>query len=223
MTSNDYRRIALDNLEGNWGTSVLVGLVAALLGGVVTGSSMFNINIDAEQLSKLPKVIVQYFALMASIGSFLGIVQFIIGGVVNIGYAQYLLNQYNRAQLDIHELFSRFDRFKEGFLQSFLRGLYIVLWSLLFIIPGIIKSYSYAMTPFIMAENPDITAKEAIEASKQLMDGHKGELFMLDLSFIGWTLLAALTLNIGTIFLNPYKNAAYAAFYKELTAPKAEF
>jgi len=73
-----------------------------------------------------------------------------------------------------------------------------------------------------MAENPDMTAKEAIEASKQLMDGHKGELFMLGLTFFGWIILCVLTLGIGTFFLNPYMNAAYAAFYKNLTAPVPE-
>ena len=88
-------------------------------------------------------------------------------------------------------------------------------------IPGIVKQFSYAMTPFIMAENPDMTANEAITASRELMDGHKGELFILDLTFIGWDLLALLTLNFGHIFLNPYRNAAHAAFYKDLTAPGA--
>ena len=73
------------------------------------------------------------------------------------------------------------------------------------------------MTPFIMAEHPDMTASEAISASKEMMDGRKGALFCLDFSFIGWDLLCALTLNIGHIALNPYKNAAYAAFYRQIS------
>lgn len=223
MTYSDYRRVARENLEGNYWQSVLVAFVAALFGAVLTGGTIFSLNVDAELLDTLPKIIVRYLMIMGSISGFLGLVRFIVGGTVQLGYTQYLLKQHNHAHFDIHDLFSQFDRFKDGFLQSFLRGLYITLWSLLFIIPGIIKSFSYAMTPFIMAENPDMTAKEAIEASKQMMDGHKGELFMLDLTFIGWELLAALTLNIGYIFLNPYKNAAYTAFYKNLTAPKAQY
>lgn len=223
MTYSDYRRVARENLEGNYWQSVLVAFVAALFGAVLTGGTIFNLNVDAELLDTLPKIIVRYLMIMGSISGFLGLVRFIVGGTVQLGYTQYLLKQHNHAHFDIHDLFSQFDRFKDGFLQSFLRGLYITLWSLLFIIPGIIKSFSYAMTPFIMAENPDMTAKEAIEASKQMMDGHKGELFMLDLTFIGWEILAALTLNIGYIFLNPYKNAAYTAFYKNLTAPKAQY
>ena len=76
------------------------------------------------------------------------------------------------------------------------------------------------MTPFLLVENPEMTAKEAITASKELMDGHKGDLFTLDLSFIGWALLCCFTLGIGVFFLNPYTNAAYAAFYRDLVPAK---
>ena len=73
-----------------------------------------------------------------------------------------------------------------------------------------------------MEDHPELTAGEAITRSRQLMDGHKGELFILGLTFIGWELLNALTLGIGSLWLNPYKNAAYAAFYREITAAKRE-
>lgn len=221
MTYSDIRRIARENLEGNYWQSVTVAFVAAIFGALITSASV-NIDIDAEQLQRFPELFKKILILAGSVTGTLSLVQLILGGTVQLGYAKYLLNQYNRATLDIKDLFSQFDRFKEGFLQHFLRTLYTFLWALLFIIPGIIKSLSYAMTPFIMAENPDMTAKEAIEASKQLMDGHKGELFVLGLTFFGWILLCVLTLGIGTFFLNPYMNAAYAAFYKNLTAPVPE-
>ena len=161
----------------------------------------------------------RYVALMANIAGILGIVRFVAGGTVQLGYAKYLLKQYSKAAFDIKDLFSEFHRFTQGFLQNFLRGLYVFLWSLLLIVPGIIKIYSYAMTPFIMAENPDMTANEAISASKVLMAGHKGELFCLEWTFFGWMLLNALTLGIGSLALNPYMNATRAAFYKDITAP----
>ena len=97
-------------------------------------------------------------------------------------------------------------------------GLYSFLWSLLLVIPGIYASYGYAMTSYILAENPDLTAREAISRSKQLMDGHRLDLFILQLSFIGWAILSALTLGIGSLWLNPYTEAATAAFYRNLTA-----
>ena len=228
MTYSDYRRVARENLQGNWGISIGIAAVAWLLGGTLIGSTIIpqiNFQFRGESIS-LEKWIELAMTIGSSIGTgafslnLLGLGQFIIGGVIQLGYAQYLLKQHNKANFEMHDLFSQFDRFGQGFAQKFLRGLYTFLWSLLFVIPGIVKSYAYAMTPFIMAENPDMSAGEAIEASKQLMEGHKGELFTLDLTFIGWDLLAALSFNIGYLALNPYKNAAHAAFYKDLTASK---
>lgn len=218
MTYSDYRRVARENLRGNYWQSVFVGFVAAFLGGLLFGSSGFNFNVDSEILAELPLILVSYITLLASISGLLGFVAFIIGGTIELGYAQYLLNQYDHRHFDIHDLFSQFDRFSVGFLQNLLRGIYIALWSLLLVIPGIVKTYAYAMTPFILAENHNLTANEAITASKELMDGHKGELFMLDLTFIGWDLLAILTLNIGGFFLSPYRHAAHTAFYRDLVA-----
>ena len=220
MTNSEYRRLARENLKGNYWQSVLVGCVAAVTGALMTGGSMFSVQMDAEDLRTLPAILVQYFGFIATIGGIVSFVGFIIGGTIQLGYAQYLLRQHNRASFDLQDLFTQFERFKDGFMQNFLRSLYTVLWGLLLVIPGIIKHYAYSMTPFIMSENPQMSASEAITASKELMNGHKGELFMLDLSFIGWDLLAGLTANIGCFFLIPYRHAAYAAFYKNITAPK---
>lgn len=96
----------------------------------------------------------------------------------------------------------------------FLKGLYISLWSLLLVIPGIIKMYEYRMIPYILAENPGIGTKEAFALSKQMMDGNKGEALILDLSFFGWYILGALTFNILTIFyVNPYVFMTSAELY----------
>lgn len=217
MSYSDYRRIARENLEGNWGQSVAIAFVAALFGAVVAGSGIsFEINMDAEYMQHLPRFVLSILGTIASFAGILSLAQFILGGPVQLGYTQILLEQYHHREFDISELFSQFHRFKQGFLQRFLRILYTALWGLLFVIPGIIAHYKYAMTPFLMTDNPNMTAREAIAASTELMDGHKGELFMLGLTFIGWDLLACLTLGIGSLWLNPYKNATYAAFYREL-------
>lgn len=223
MTCSDYRRIARENLRGNWPLSIGVCAIACILGGMSVGGSFipeFSFRVDGQDISNINDLLnlITPAAFSAfGLGSLLALTSLIIGGTIELGFAQYLLKQYNHANFELHDLFSRFDRFGQGFAQRFLRGLYTILWSFLFIIPGIVKSYAYAMTPFIMAENPEMSASEAITASKELMDGHKGELFTLDLTFIGWGLLAALTLNLGHLALNPYHNAAYAAFYKDLT------
>ena len=217
MNYSDLRRIGRENLAGNWGLSIGVALVAALLGGLVAGGGFsFEADIDLEQLRDLPDFVWPLVKAWLSFAGILSLVQFILGGVVQLGYCTYLLNQHDRRELDFHDLFSQFHRFGQGFAQAFLRTLYSVLWGLLFIIPGIIKSISYSMAPFIMADNPDMSAKEAITASRELMDGHKGDSFVLGLTFIGWELLSVLTLGIGTLWLNPYMNATYAAFYRQI-------
>lgn len=223
MNASQLRLKARESLIGNYWPSVLVAFVAAIFGALVTTSGSVELNIEqeaSELLGALPRIAVLYLAAMGSFAGVLSLASFILGGVVQLGYAQYLLKQQDREVNSIGDLFTQFDRFGQGFLQMFLRNLFTFLWSLLFVIPGIIKSLSYAMTPFIMAENPNLTAKEAINLSKQHMEGHKMELFCLGLSFIGWSLLSALTMGIGSIFLNPYINAAYAAFYRDKIAPK---
>ena len=114
------------------------------------------------------------------------------------------------------DLFSGFDIFGNAFVLNLLITLKVIAWSLLFVIPGIVAAYRYSMATYIMAENPGMQATEAIERSKALMDGRKGDLFCLDLSFIGWALLATLTAGIGYLWLTPYMTVSRAAFYRSL-------
>ena len=218
MTSSELRAVARQNLEGTWGISVGVALVASLLGGSMAGAgSNVNFNVSEENIRNLPPVFWTVLLPLVSVAGLLSLVALILGGTVELGYAKFLLKQHDRKELQFSDLFSQFERFGTGFAEKFLRTLFIVLWSLLFIIPGIVKGLSYAMTPFILEEHPEMTASEAIKASMRLMDGHKMDLFILGLSVIGWSLLACLTMGIGFLFLNPYINAAYAAFYRDIS------
>ena len=218
MTSSELRAVARQNLEGTWGISVGVALVASLLGGSMAGAgSNVNFNVSEENIRNLPPVFWTVLLPLVSVAGLLSLAALILGGTVELGYAKFLLKQHDRKELQFSDLFSQFERFGTGFAQKFLRTLFIVLWSLLFIIPGIVKGLSYAMTPFILEEHPEMTASQAIKASMQLMAGHKMDLFILGLSFIGWALLACLTMGIGFLFLNPYMNAAYAAFYRDIS------
>lgn len=224
MDYSVIRARARDALRGRWGQAVAVALVAWILGGILVGSSFLPqlTYSTREEITSLEDAIDALTTITSQYGNstvsfnLLGIVQLVIGGVIQLGYAGMLLKQHKKKDSAFDQLFSQFHRFGQGFAQKFLRGLYCALWSLLFIIPGIVKSYSYAMTPFIMADHPELTASEAIQRSRELMDGWKGDLFMLRLTFIGWDLLAILTMNVGHLVLNPYKNAAEAAFYREI-------
>lgn len=223
MTSSELRAIARRNLEGTWGISVGVALVAAILGGSMAGvGSNVNFSINEEVIRNLPPVLWTVLLSLTSIAGLLSLAALILGGVVELGYARFLLKQYDRKELRFSDLFSQFDRFGTGFAQKFFRILFTTLWTLLFIIPGIVKGLSYAMTPFILEEHPEMSASQAIKASMALMDGHKMDLFILGLTFIGWEILACLTMGIGFLFLNPYINAAYAAFYRSISGQRQE-
>ena len=218
MEARNIRRIAREKLAGNWAAAMGVGLAAALLGASIAGGTV-SINVDEDLVYFLPEWVQSLYNFILIPAFILSLAQIIMGGTVQIGYARYLLKQHDQKDRDVGELFSDFDRFGRGFLQMLLRSLYVILWSLLFIIPGIIAGLSYAMTPFIMAEYPELTASEAISASKEMMDGYKTDLFILGLTFFGWQLLCLLTLGIGNLFLRPYMDAAYAAFYNSIKQP----
>lgn len=217
MTSSNIRSRARQTLAGRWGIAVLAAFLASLLGGLATGSGG-RIEIDKDMLNSLPRVVRAYIAVALSFGGILGLAQFILGGVVQLGYSRFLLDMHDGKGAEVSDLFSQFDRFGDGFCLSLLRSIFIFLWSLLLVIPGIIASLSYSMAHFIMVENPNMTAREALKASKELMDGYKWDLFCLNLSFIGWILLCILTLGIGYLWLDPYMNAAHAAFYRSIRA-----
>ena len=141
----------------------------------------------------------------------------IFSGVVAFGYAIFYLELVKTKKAKIGAFFSGiFKNFFKKWVAEFLMGLYICLWSLLFIIPGIVKYYAYAMTPYIMAEKPNLSINEAITKSREMMKGHKWQLFWLDVSFTGWMLLSIVTLGIALVFVWPYYSAARAEFYKEI-------
>ena len=120
---------------------------------------------------------------------------------------------------DQFNVFSKYGRYLGV---SLLYTLYIILWTLLFIIPGIIMSYAYAMTPYIANDRPDLDAADCIHESRVMMKGYKWKLFCLDLSFIGWAILCIFTLGIGFLWLQPYIEASHAKFYEELKARRTQ-
>ena len=254
--SADYRMLALDALRGKWKTAVLTGIAASALDAtIVSGSSSVTSNsnqYDSFRFEMFSQPDGGRLLAVLLVGIVLwAIFTLIVGGAVRLGYARFNLNLADGKDAAFSDLFSQKNRLWDGFCMKFLQGLYIALWSLLLVIPGIVKTYSYAMTPYIMAEHPSLTANEAITESRRIMDGNKWRLFCLDFSFIGWELLAALPmyagyflflnnfsgseamaisivllltipLSIGFFFVRPYEEAAWATFYRDITAAPTE-
>ncbi|MGI5894584.1 MAG: DUF975 family protein [Candidatus Merdivicinus sp.] len=212
--AEDFRAAARAALKGRWPEAILAGLIYSLLAGSSYQGATLNISLNGGDsfLSSSAAALIAGVILV----SFL--VFLIIGGAIQLGYALFNLNLIDGKPAQVSQLFSQFHRIGTGICMQLLLSIFILLWSLLLIIPGIIASYSYAMTPYILAEHPEYGALEAIRRSKEMMRGNKMRLFILNLSFIGWVILGALTCGLGMLAVTPYMQAATADFYREISA-----
>jgi len=142
------------------------------------------------------------------------VLRILIGYCLEVGGRRYFIKS---AQYDDNKRCLRFG-FQDGNYKGItttmlVKNIYIFLWTLLLIIPGIIKSYAYSMVPYILADNPNIGVNRAIELSNEMTRGHKLDMFVLDLSFIGWYILGMIPFGLGVLFVNPYFNATNAELY----------
>lgn len=226
MEAREHRARARAALTGNWVTAVLVFFVAGILGGSSDSAGIeFNLNIEGGQVEfSLSEQLQQFLEgtlgmalpLIITVSLVLLVVRLALTGVMNMGKARYGMNLIDGREARFEDLFSGFSRFYDGLIMNIVSIAVIFLGMLLLVIPGLILSYAYAMAPYILAENPDISGTDALRLSRQMMKGHKWELFCLGFSFIGWSILAAFTLGIGNVVLEPYKGVSNASFYREL-------
>lgn len=155
--------------------------------------------------------------LVMGVSTLVSIVTLLISGPLSLGAAQIYMSVIRKNRKpEIGQLFDGFSNFTNAFILYLLNSILISLWTFLFIIPGIVKSYSYAMSFYILADNPSMAPNDARKKSMEMMHGNKWRLFCLDFSFIGWELLSLLTLGILSFWITPYREAAYAAFYQNL-------
>ncbi|RDB59260.1 hypothetical protein C1879_03105 [Paraeggerthella hongkongensis] len=241
MHASQIRALARSVLRGMWGVALVVTLVAVIMGDVnvavlpsftvQVGEAFYTVGSSDgfQYLARIPfafepapfafeLAFAEPSGFLSVVVGIYGVVVLIIGGAVRQGLCQFNINLIKKdAPAEFNVLFSKFSNLGKCLLLNLAMWLLIFAWSLLLIIPGIIAAYRYAMAPYIMAQNPDIGVMDAIGQSKELMRGHKGRLFWLSLTFIGWVLLSVLTFGIGFLWLNPYMEAAQAAFYLERT------
>ena len=141
--------------------------------------------------------------------------------LVSCGWQLYALRTSREEETGgLETLFACFQQFWRFLSATILTSLFTFLWSLLFIIPGIIAAYSYSQTIYILLDHPEMSAMEAIAASKKMMRGHKAEFFMLELSFWGWVFLSAFTFGLLNVWLEPYMQVSKANFYNAVSGWK---
>lgn len=203
----------------NYVSAVVVALLMGIFGTVSGESSARRVSENSDIYSGNLFNVGMITGLLAGIATVVILIVLVakvfVGNLLKMGgYRFFILNQ--TVQPGIGTLL---DGFRSGHyvnivLTMFLRDLFTALWSLLLVVPGIVKHYEYLMVPYIIAENPAMDYKEAFQISKQMMDGEKMEAFIMDLSFLGWYLLSAVTCGLLAIFyVNPYVQASFAEMY----------
>ena len=219
-TRRELKERAKNVLRWNYWKAFLISLVIAIAEGSGgggsggrnsgnRGTSIFN-----NSAENIVAFLIILFAAMIAVILFALALRILIGYPLEVGGRKYFVQ--SAQNFDNRRCF-RFAFDGQNYIgiiaAMFLKGLFNSLWYLLFIIPGIVKSYSYRLVPYILADNPNIGAANAIRLSNDMTYGHKFDMFVLDLSFIGWYLLGMLALFVGVLFVKPYENATKAELY----------
>ncbi len=211
--------------KANYWMCVLTAFLMSLFTGSASMSSGSGGKIDElkEKLSnmdsrELTAVIIAVAAIVSVALIVALVLRIFLANPIAVGGSLFFLSNTEQPPAPFNLVGSGFKNYLHTFVTLLLRDVFLLLWSLLFLIPGFIKAYSYRMVPYILAENPDMPAKEIITRSREMMNGHKWRAFVLDLSFIGWILLGALTCGLVLIFwTGPYKQSTDAALYLKLS------
>lgn len=194
-SSYNIRKASRQSLAGNWRNAILASL---LFGAVTILPAMFAVLIFGEDFGK---AVGNLYALL-------------VGGPFCFGISYFILKLFRKQEAKPTDVFYGFDFFVKALLLYLVTTIFIILWTFLLIIPGIVAAYRYRMSFYILIDNPNLSTMEVINESKRLMSGNKGNLFFLDLSFIGWAILSALSFGIGLIALLPYIYTATVVFYE---------
>ena len=191
----NLRALGRDALSGKWQLGVLGTLLymALTIIPVMILNVLFGSVNDPSAISRLYNIL--------------------ISGPMTLGYAMFSISIFRKRETSPAEVFYGFERFGKALGLYIVMSIFIILWSLLLIVPGIIAALRYSMSFYIMADNPDMGIMDALAESKRMMQGNKWKLFCLYLSFIGWALLCILTLGIGTLWFMPYVEVTLIAFY----------
>lgn len=201
MKSNsEIRRAAFDLLQGQWGSGIAVAVITFVFSAMASGV--------AYEYSGIQLLISLLLIAPLSFG-------------VTFHFLRWVKTGTGEGPKGMWDGFTQ-TYYKQVVILALLETIYLILWFLLLIVPGIIKSYSYAMSSYILAENPEISGEEAICRSMRMMEGYKMKLFLMDLGRIGLMLLSLPLLGIPLLWICPYYATAFAKFYTELKAETAE-
>lgn len=210
-TRAEVKKLGNEQIKQQYFSYVLASFLLLLLGG----SASVGLNSEQFTDSAFWNTFIVVVALLGFSTSLL--IDIFVYGPLEVGVRRfYLTGMYGHAPISLIGSGFQKEYYKKTILAVFLPKLYVALWSLLLLVPGIVKYYEYQFVSWIVAEHPGISPKEAMRMSSQMTKGHKWELFVLDLSFIGWLVVGAMCCGIGTIFVMPYVDATFTQVYSRL-------
>ena len=238
--AEDFRRIARGALTGKWVIAAIAGLIASILCGVDGGGLDFNFNLAGGEanlqidcaghtlfstgsgMGVVPAGLlaggILYIVVLALA---LAAIYFVLGSVVDVGYSRFNLEVVGGRRASLEDLAVYIPYWKKTAMTRLVKSIRIFVGMICLVVPGIVMSYSYAMSGYIQAEHPEFEAEDILALSQTMMEGNRWRFFCLQVSFIGWDILCALTGGLGNLVLRPYKQAAFAAFYREVSGAES--
>jgi uncharacterized membrane protein len=221
--NRELRAYARAQLKGAWGGMAYTYFIYFLIFLPCNIFSLLGTILNSDDFASFyyiqiffDKYMPDIAPLIPVINNILTIAVLLVAGPFALGFAGFFLKRLRGEQIAVENIFDGFKRFFPSFLLWFFTTLFTVLWSLLLVIPGIVKALGYSMAFYIMYDDPEIKPLEALKKSQIMMKGYKTQYFLLELSFIGWMILAALPFGIGFLWLYPYMNLSIANFYENL-------
>ena len=204
MSFKDIRIDSSKRCKENAGVLAIITLIFMLFNLICNVGNVKNNDVNETKLTI----------------NYLGIFSLLFAGAFTYGYAYVIRKNFNNEKPIVTDLFTGFKRFGDTFIMNLLQTIYITLWTMLFIVPGIIKMISYSMSYYIMLDNPELSPNQCITKSKEIMRGHKWDYFCLIISYLGWIILCVLTLGILTLWVVPKINTSCYNFYKLILEEK---
>ena len=194
---SELKQNAKDRLKNNWGLALGIIIVCTLI-------------------SCIPNLLAEIDSESFAISIIIPIITLVITGPLTIGQCKFFINLANRSNPKFSDLWYGFNNMLRAIGVTLLVGVIVFIGSILFIIPGIILAFMYSQVYYIMAENPEMSIMNCLKESSRIMKGHKMDLFILELSFLGWGILMVITLGIAGLYVLPYYNATLTNFYLDI-------
>ncbi len=217
MSRVELKENAKKSLKGNWGQAILVMIIMGVITSLVTSIALIGNKAVISNPENLSQFLDDFNSFAFGAPQIIAtILSIIVGACLTLGSVSYYLKVSRNEEVTFKELFSKAHLGLLYIGVSIMTSIFIGLWSLLLIIPGIIATYKYSMVNYIMVDNPELGVMGAIRRSKEMMYGHKMDYFVLQLSFIGWGLLSACTMGILLLYVTPYMNVTCANFYNSI-------